>query len=609
MEKNKKLGLYIPEQTPAIEGGFLSDPEQVKEWISSLPMANTGETARQVFKALVEFNRQQIPPATRIKVAELFGQPIACISDGLKKSYFDLAFPLSAKNRKIAIINRELYTELAISYKIFIEEMLATGSARKVDRKLLVIAIHRALHQLSLVLFHSVVIYEPYPMGLWREIHLLYAYAERGRIDQLPVKEGLDKSQVSNIRDIYLRTLLFAISSPYRLRQPEIAQVLLQLAPWSRMLSLEAVDQKSTAPTLFVSRLDSDRPPVHIAIQQRPMGRRCRQLDTAPLVKFLQHIHDSLEEDLKDAPPIASEDMLSLQLLRKLIPVLSSRPLRKYVRTHLNFELNTAVGISAIHAMTQGRHGDPQAQRDETEEEAAAGGNLEWFSRNDERKLINTPLYGTGGNGEGPTLSPLDAPLEETLSGGDEQILTGLQEDGVPAWVASVATKRATDSFNCKTDNESAGGYCILWHGPETPKIKVGEVLGIQSASDHERFAIGIIRWLRNVPIHGMQVGVEFITSESTPVVAGLQASGAHATTLECLLLPGVPANDIPRTLVTPSLPFRTGDRIWIEDGSGRQSLELTKLVDASGAFSRFQFKALGGESTAAGFDDIWSEI
>ena len=88
-----------------------------------------------------------------------------------------------------------------------------------------------------------------------------------------------------------------------------------------------------------------------------------------------------------------------------------------------------------------------------------------------------------------------------------------------------------------------------------------------------------------------------------------MQSPGAHTTTLECLLLPGVPANDIPRTLVTPSLPFRTGDRIWIDDGNGRQSLELTRLEDASGAFSRFQFKALGGEGPSAGFDDIWSEI
>jgi len=33
------------------------------------------------------------------------------------------------------------------------------------------------------------------------------------------------------------------------------------------------------------------------------------------------------------------------------------------------------------------------------------------------------------------------------------------------------------------------------------------------------------------------------------------------------------------------------------------------QLEDSSGAFSRFQFKALGNDSKSAGYDDIWSKI
>lgn len=612
MENKNRLGLYIPEQTPARQGSFLSDPRKVEQWIAALPMANIGETARRVFKALVEFNRLEIPPTTRIKVAELFSRPVGYISEGLKKYYFDVAFPLPAKNHKIAVLNRELYTELAISYKVFIEEMLASGSTRKLDRKLLVIATHHALQQLAMVLYHSVVIYEPYPGTVWREIHRLYRYAEQTQTDTLTVKESLDDdSRISTIRDVYLRALLSSICSPYRLRQPEIAAIQQKLPEWSSHLELNRVDQKSRASTLFIAKLDSDHPPKHISIQERPLDRHCRQLDTAPLVARLRSVSETLADDEGGDPLVGNNIFHSHQLLHKLMTVLSSRPQRRYVRTRLNFELNTATGIPAIHAMTH----QPAGQTTEPEPSPKPPGkeefdDLDWFTRNEERDLINTPLYGQGPDAREPTIGALDDPMEETLDAGDTESFS-LQGNGAPVW-ATAAGRKIPDPFNCKTDNESAGGYCILWHGPNTPRIKVGEVLGIQSTSDRYRFAVGIIRWLRNVPIHGLQVGVEFIARESIPVMGGRRSSGPQETPLECLLLPGNPAQGTTSTLITPALPFRVGDQVWIDDGSGRRKLELTRLVDSSGAFSRFQFTALDGSGSADNgtpFDDIWSEI
>ncbi|MEW7976336.1 MAG: hypothetical protein AB2814_02435, partial [Candidatus Sedimenticola endophacoides] len=92
------------------------------KWLGELPVANLGATSRRVFKALIDLNREPIPSSTRIRNAELFRQPIDFIAHNLRKYYFDVPLPLSPRNRKIATLTRELYSELATPYKIYLQE-------------------------------------------------------------------------------------------------------------------------------------------------------------------------------------------------------------------------------------------------------------------------------------------------------------------------------------------------------------------------------------------------------------------------------------------------------------------------------------------------------
>ena len=50
------LGLQIPKQLAPKADNLLLDPKETEAWFESLPMANIGETARQIYNTLVEFN-------------------------------------------------------------------------------------------------------------------------------------------------------------------------------------------------------------------------------------------------------------------------------------------------------------------------------------------------------------------------------------------------------------------------------------------------------------------------------------------------------------------------------------------------------------------------
>ncbi|MCB1758163.1 MAG: hypothetical protein KDI68_00080 [Gammaproteobacteria bacterium] len=613
MENKNTLILDLPERTPPPAGSLLQDPREVERWISGLPMANIGETSRQIFKTLVEINRVDIPNLARIKTIELFRVPIGYITHNLKKYYFDSAFPLSAKNRKIAVLSRELYSELAIAYKIVIQDMVS-GDPRKLDRKILVISMQRTMSTLLHVLYQSAVVYDPFPANVWRELHRLYAYAERQQLHEITVKDSQRNNSHGSIKESYTQALLFAVLSPYRLRPREIEQCFQHIDSWSGFCRLSTPERVSSSPTLFISRLNSNAPPMHIELQDAPVDRYCRQLNTGQLVAELQdQVNDSQADEERD-PVTEAENPLSAQLLDRLIQVLSTVQKRKYVRTNLNFELNIAVGLSDIHTLLK----RPARSEERAATPEPKEGEIDWFQPNEKRPLVNSPSFVLDGASGFQVKSLEGADLEETI------YATGIQgstaSDGVlPAWVTA-RENEVTEPFSCITDNESAWGYCIVWPGPNTPKIRVGEVLGIQvSANEGRGFRIGLSRWLRNIPGDSLQVGLEIIGLASSAVdLKKLADTGSVPVSTKGILIPQMPASGKRATLITPSMPFSVGDRLLLMESDRSTEVQLTRLLESTGAFSQFQFSYGSNQSpeerskaqnTSNDFDSLWSTL
>ena len=605
METQKTLGLKTPERTSSSSTSFLASPKDVESWIKSLPTANVGETSRQVFKTLVEFNRVDIPNIARIKNAEIFRQPIDYIASNLRKYYYDVSFPLSAKNRKIAVLNRELYAELAIAYKIFIE-MMVSGKGGKFDKKLLVIAIHRTLRYLGLVHYQSAIVYDPNPANIWKEVNRLYAFAEQNKIDHIPVTEGKDKSQTSTISDVYKQILLFSITSPYRQRQREILHIHQMLPSWAKKISLEKRSSGTHASSEFVIKISEDNPPLHLELLDEKLSEQDRIITTHELVTFLRSEFDALPTEQPGLESYSSRNRTSKHLLRQLIQILSSAPKREFVRTKLNFELKTAVGLSAIHALLSLKPKATQPADEDQDEE------MDWYDQHQSGQS----LY-TSEQQRRLSISPNTPAHEET-------ILSGYHQPGsykytqAAAWT-NPADEAAIETFVCKTVNESAGGYCIHWHGVNTPRIRVGEIIGIQSATNSNQFGIGISRWMKNTPGFGLQIGMEMISPGSIPVsIKSTEHADAPDSVHKGLLLPELKSSGKAASLVVATMLFKTGDKLVLETENGHSHIRLTRMLESTGAFTQFQFihqstkNSLSGtsdEKTDEDFDNIWSML
>jgi hypothetical protein len=548
------------------------DPKELQEWISALPMANIGETSKQIFKALVEFNRLSTTDLDRAATIDLFRQPVDYITSNLKKYYIDLPFPLSAKNQKIAVLCRELQVELANGFKIIIKDMLA-GKQKSLDKKLLVIAIHQAILYLTRVLYYSAVVYNAPPHNIWREVYQLFRYADQYHLTNIKVKEASgDGGKTSTIEDVYKRAILLGMASPYSLRQREIEYLYEKVALWAPYLELETVGSHKETETIFVVEPSTDRPPCHAYLHPGTAERRYQTINTDRLVSQLHKELKILVDSKKKGAPDPTNEQLYKPLLRKLIQSLGSTPNRQFTRTTLNFELDTAIGLSSIYTLMTEHAKKPKP---ETTSNAKKSRPLVYPRIGEEVKL---------------SIAPLDQPIEYDLTDTEGTGNIWLQDRAKPVETAESEDKNK-NIFSCKTFNESAGGYCLTWTGDKVPHIRVGELIGIQSSNNPTKFSIGVTRWMKSMPTIGLQIGIEMIALQTkTATVRHLRSEVGMNQNTDALILPEQTVSEQPKSLIVHALPYRVNDAIWIEREKGKKRARLTRLLESTGAFSRFQY-------------------
>lgn len=613
------LGLQIPRQSTASADNILLDPKETEAWFAALPMANIGETARQVYNTLVEFNRVEVPDLLRARTVEKFRAPVEYITTNLLKYYVDTGLPLTTKGWKTAALARELQKELAIAYKIIVERMIS-GDSTNFDRRLLVIALHRALNYLGQTLLQNALVYAAWPAGIWREINAIYAYASQNNIHQVPVKSDGDKGGQggTSIEDLFKCLMLFASATPFRLRQSYARLLFAHLPEWSRYTAILSRDEGGTSLGRFNVDLWTDSAPMHNSLRTPMPGKRLAILDVRALLKKLRSDFESAPWD--DRGGLQSDrPTVTRPLLRLLIMAWSRPPDRRFVRTKLNFDLHVVAGLHAIHGNLYADDAPPYATS-----RAAL------FTLHEDR----TPAVGStrkvkwsAGSLEHVSLAPLDSDFvsDSLLS---ESHLTGGPSDFPPSNLTGTTDRTSKtgeadnrDRHAVKTINESAGGYCIRWKGEHIPRVKIGELVGVESPSDRRKYGLGVIRWMKQTEDSDLDLGLEVISTrcEAGQVrQAGTLSAGKSPPAYKCLVINDTdPSASATASLVMSAMSLQTGVDLTLLLGGKEQQIQLTKMVEFSSAFARYQFELVKSDDEEASdgggpgdeFDDLWNNL
>ncbi len=540
------------EQVAPGRDSFDISPRRAKAWVGSLPVANSGETARLLFAALSEVNGLRFDVGERFKFLELVRTPVSLLSGILERHYMGKPFPLSARDRQAAELSREFQSLMAEGYKILLKDIGGRAAlAPMIRRRVFATVVHRAIRYLSRTLLKSYQLYAPYPESIWHELHQLYRLAVGYRIQDWRVADEENKlERETSIGDAYKQILLLAISSPYRLRQGDVGRVYIALERWASYCQLNPFDplQQDRQGQFRVPADVDDQPKYLEPNKEHELGVEWL-LDTTDLGRFLReqfaHLTRSGQEQVVRRPANIPPD-ISPQLMGRLMQSWGMMLKRGYSRVEKGGDdlVDVAVGLSAIHHF----------------------------------------LGGT--TAQVADIGPEDGEQETELSG------------EIPlSWATGALRAVDHKAVPCQVKDEGPGGFRLQWSGETSAKAQVGGLLGIcrrDGAVNGGPWGIGVVRWMRATEEDHMEMGVQMLAPAAEAVsVQACNVKGACGEQLPGLLLPSVPAVGASDSIVGPVFLANFEAAMLLGKEAHRRA-RFTRLIENTGAFARFEYEVQG---------------
>lgn len=593
MSDQGPIKLKVPRQELDRSSYFDCEEQAVSQWIADLPIANRGKTTRQLYLALTELNRVRMLPSTRLAILDKLRTPIYYVSRGLSKHYLNQPIILPDQSRKVAELAHTLHLQLATGYTIVATHTAALGKRAKLSKPGTVIAtaLHRAITDHSLNILRHYQLYQSINSGVWHNLHQFYNLA---RHHQVQLKTIVDPEYGSStIENNYIRAMLLGCSKPNQLRQEDVTHFFIPMVHWADLCRL----QPAVNGGLFAIDPDSDQPPVYRELCEAEVPTAWLSLNTEKMIEHLNQLQDNNSPDT-----IKIEDngfSISRDLLSHLALSWGSLSKRTFTRLKEHDSLDICIGISATHHFASG-----EISFEALVEKRGA----KTFSMQHENPFIKTQSHPH--RQKDVWSSPYEANVGQT-SVPLESVDFSMRKNETRA-----KQKSKYRRHHVPVVNSSAHGYCINWPEDAEALIKTGEVVGIRDPRTHN-WSIAAIRWVSQEDDQ-TRIGLELISPTVTAYGARIvHKTGGPNEYMRVLVLPELPSENQPITLLTPRMPFRSGQKVILNQRANELLVQLGEKLNTAGAYNQFEFRRVKGlispdsddGKPTDDFDALWKNL
>ncbi|MEM9531119.1 MAG: hypothetical protein AAGA23_09370 [Pseudomonadota bacterium] len=538
------LATATPQQErPARDSRFASR-RTFDHWLESLPLANVSAAGNELLMGVQELNHSRVSPRFRLHALEQLTEPCLAVVNVLDKNYQDAVFPLNAKVHKTGRTVIHFFRELAMGYRLSAHQF-ANESSRlsMVSRRPGALCVHRALTCCEQLLYRSGQLFRPLPVGMWNEIHTLFAFAVQNNLQDKALTDtlGWQKKQ-HRIYDIYKRICLLGLCDLQRLSQRAIQQVYKACETWRERTE---VILGPAAEGNFAIEVDSDLPPQLRMNADQPAGDMSFDLDE--LKTWLEKLVSAECQTAKDIPlKLNNNETLILDgmLLRQLTATWGRRVERRSQRMPADHRARVVIGINGIHFMAAGEQSFSQF-------------------------------------------------LEET---GNERFVQ--QAGQANNWIAGSDQRFRPPVHEAEILNQSLGGYRLKFSKPENMQVRVGELVAISTTAISERDAIWMVaavRWLQAPSPEEIELGLSVVGQDFRAAAVMAQVPGRKIPPARALLARGFSQDDADNHyLIVPPFHTEVGAPwlvAWREDLQMQEAMSrIEGLADRTTEFCRYTY-------------------
>ncbi len=598
--KSGQLDLTLPEQKLSSLSFCEASPRPFEAWVQGLPIANVGESARRLYHAIIELNQLDASPQLRLKLLGLLRPQVHFVCQQLAQHFLGQSIAMTEKQRKVANLAQALQLHMANGFKLALSQLIEPGVSGK-NRDAVVLSCHRAISDLSQTILRANQLYCPSPARAWYETHQIFQFALDHDLTQRSVTDQTRHYRFeSTIESAYKQLLLLGCCRPNQLRQKELQQAFELFECWT---DLTDIFQLKVSQALFVVATNTDSPPIYRNLLKTPLTREHLGFDSTPLADALS-AHFSAEDRRKPAGTEGLEMPVtpSEALLMHLSQALGILTKRSFKRMASSGSLQVCVGLTALHYFCA-----DQTTFNQFVDAGNGGDDENIFLSAAQRK--NDTWAGAFDAEKTESLISPDTPINFRGAGGD------LAQDGDQKTTAY-------PWYDVTLENTSPGGYCLNWQQQAPNSLQTGEVLGVREQPDHP-WSVAVIRWIQQIRNLGTQIGVELLAPNARPVALRVEHKVGHSSEfLRGLLLPELSIIGQPATLLTPRVPFRSGNRITVLIDQQQHQAQLNRRVSATNSVSQFEltFRQLPGANRQRtsgvpgsveddDFDSLWDSL
>ena len=557
-------------------------PDEIRDWLASLPAHDPTANLIHVTALLVRYNQHALPTSQRFAAMQILQPWVLQQLPGLQQKYRDQSLPLTSRLQTLADNVFDLLDNMAQGYKQVINDAISDADDDDLSPDTFLLALRQTIEQTGLLMLESYAQYRSEPTGLWGEIHRLYALAERNGLNTMAIDASDANSQpVTTIQYTYLRIVLLGLAQPYRLLSGQADVLYGFLHQWTT--GCRMVEKKNTLVEAgdCVVDLAGSRPP-EMATQQtrfRPVDGRFLDIST------LRSRLEELSRQKADNSNQSLSERMRRDLLAQLCDVWQGRSERSAKR-HADGQhiLMMCIGLGAAHHQVSGEaEFTPEEDESEFHRPQKKGDHLSLQSRDDAPRQVTTT---TAEGLEATRVSRFTTDMDVWDAVHDTQLHARVLRDSAMAGYAVEPWLRI---------NHSDGGVALLHMPDNRTQARVGVLTAYRDENETLLWHIGTVRWLQINKQGRLTLGIKSLGNHMAAVaVRAIGGTGSGGEYFRSLLIDFIDTEgNTGKGLLVPVSIYDIGTQLVLNLKTELKYVRLTRIIETTSSFTLFAFNTI----------------